>query len=349
MSAHTSVLCAIPGLIWPGTGLAEILNGLSLPGLSALLANARVSHAPPYSLDNWLAAQFGLTDSPPFAALRFAGERNTKPGADSLWVCADPIGLRFARQHLLLDGPATVKPQTEEMTSLFADLNKTFADVGKFLFTSLQHGYIALAPAHADKLAVALAPLSDVENRPVMHFQPQGMQAAWWSHLSNELQVFCHNHAVNTAREARGAQALNGLWLWGAGSAPSRLMSPATRLTTYPVKPQPLLTGLAQTAGAIIDAFDAKRTSDWLLLDALHEPARQRDAASWRDALQSLDAEVLMPLSQQLRARAITHLNIVSPGDTTLASFDISPAPRWQIWRRSAGKTALQSALGTPA
>ena len=100
-----------------------------------------------------------------------------------MWVCADPIGLRFARQHLLLDGPATVDPQTEEMMSLFADLNKTFGDVGKFLFTSSQHGYIALAPAHADKLAVALAPLSDVENRPVTHFQPQGMQAAWWSTL----------------------------------------------------------------------------------------------------------------------------------------------------------------------
>jgi hypothetical protein len=88
---------------------------------------------------------------------------------------------------------------------------------------------------------------------------------------------------------------------------------------------------------------------DWLLFDALHQPARQRDMPGWQEALQILDAEVFMPLSQRLRARTITHLTIVSPGDTTLASFDISPAPRWQIWRRRADKIALCAALGSPA
>ncbi len=255
MFAPTSVLCAIPGLIWPATGLPEALDSLSLPGLSALLAHARVRHAAPCSLDRWLAAQFGLIKTPPYAALRLAGEQDAAPDADTSWVCADPIGLRFARQHLLLDGPATVNPQQEEMASLFDDLNKTFADVGKFLFTSSQHGYIVLDTAHADKFDVTLAPLSDAENRPVAHFQPQGGHANWWSRLSNELQVFCHNHPVNVAREARGAPALNGLWLWGAGRSPLKLMSPAAQIGARLVKPQPLLAGLASMAQISVERF----------------------------------------------------------------------------------------------
>ncbi|MDB5887590.1 MAG: hypothetical protein JWM03_462 [Rhodocyclales bacterium] len=348
MSAHTSVLCAIPGLIWPASGLPEALNGLALPGLSALLAHADVRHAVPYSLDAWLAAQFGLANNAPFAAIRLAGEEDEAPATDTSWVCADPVGLRFARQHLLLDGPAALDLQAHEMTSLFDDLDKTFADVGKFRFTSLHHGYIALDAAHADKLAVTLAPLCDVEDRPVAHFQPQGAQAAWWSHLANELQVFCHNHPVNKAREARGAAPLNALWLWGAGCSPSGLTPPAARLAAHRVDSSPLLSGLVRLAQTTIEAFEPTHAAGWILLDALHEPAKQRDMARWSQALQMLDTAVFMPLSQQIRTRKITRLALVSPGDTTLASFDIGPTPRWKIWRRHVSKDRLLAALGSP-
>ncbi|MDB5801589.1 MAG: hypothetical protein JWL63_2528 [Rhodocyclales bacterium] len=348
MSAHTSVLCAIPGLVWPAPGLHEILSSLDLPGLSTLLARAEVQHATHISFDAWLAAEFGQPVSPPFAAIRLAGEMGTAPDAGSLWVCADPVNLRFARQSLLLDGPAALDLQAHEMTSLFDDLNKSFGDAGKFVCTS-RCGYLALDAAHADKLATTLSPLCDVENRPVTHFQPQGKHADWWSRLSNELQVFCHNHAVNAAREARGAPGLNALWLWGAGMAPATLAAPAARLAAHLVNPQPLLAGLARLAQTKLEVFEPQHAAEWLVVDALFEPAQQRDAARWAQALQTLDAEVLVPLAKQLRERKIARLTIISPGDSTLARFDISPPPRWQIWQNRASKARLLAALGYPA
>lgn len=344
-----SVLCAIPGLIWPGNGLAEILSPLALPGLSALLAHAEAADAPPCSLDVWLAAQFGLHDDLPFAAIRLAGEQAAAPDRKTLWVCADPVSLRFARQHLLLDAPETLALHADEMTSLLGDLNQTFMDVGKFSCTSPEHCYLALNPEHGDKLPVALAPLADVESRPIAQFQARGAQAAWWSKLANDLQVFCHNHSVNTAREVRRAPALNALWLWGVGHGPAQLLSPSPDIAARLQHPNGILNGLARYAQADVRPFDIQHPAAWSLLDALHAPAQQRDAASWARALEALDAEILLPLSRHLQAGSIAQLRIVAPGDTSLSSFDISPAPRWKFWQRGANKAQLVAALGKPS
>jgi hypothetical protein len=107
---------------------------------------------------------------------------------------------------------------------------------------------------------------------------------------------------------------------------------------------------LAQNrSDARIDTFDVQHPADWALLDDLHEPAQQRDALRWAQALAMLDEQVFVPLSQQLRDERITQLRIVAPGDTALASFDISPNPRWKFWQRDASKAQLLAALGKPS
>ncbi|HSD36918.1 MAG TPA: hypothetical protein VLC92_05385 [Rhodocyclaceae bacterium] len=349
MSAPESTLCVIPGLIWPTTGVSEALSALTLPGLSALFAQAKEHHAPPCPLDVWLAGQFGLQGKLPFAALRLAGEQESTPDDETLWACADPVSLRFARQHLLLDAPETLGLQAAEMDSLLADLNKTFADIGRFSRTSPEHCYLALNSEHGDKLPVTLAALADVESRPVAQFQAQGEQAAWWSKLANELQVFCHNHAVNTAREARRSPALNSLWLWGLGRTPHGLTPPDANMAARLLAPNANLAGLARLAHSNIATFDAQQPAAWSLIDDLHAPAQQRDAAAWSQALQRLDDEVFVPLAQQLRSGRIQHLRIVAPGDTALAQFNISPTPRWKFWQGGASKTQLVAALGKPS
>jgi hypothetical protein len=349
MRAPESVLCVIPGLIWPATGVSEALSTLALPGLSALFAQAKEHHAQPCPLDVWLAEQFGLTGDLPFAAVRLAGEQNAAPDKEMLWVCADPVSLRFARQHLLLDAPETLSLQAEEVDSLLVDLNKTFADIGRFSRTSPEHCYLALKPEHGDKLPVTLATLADVESRPVAQFQARGEQAAWWSKLANELQVFCHNHAVNSAREARRAPALNSLWLWGLGRTPHGLTAPQANIAARLQAPNAILAGLARLAHSTIATFDPQQPAAWALIDDLYVPAQQRDTANWSQALKKLDAEVFVPLAQQLRSGRIQHLRIVSPGDTALAHFDISPTPRWKFWQGGASTTQLIAALGKPS
>jgi hypothetical protein len=251
------------------------------------------------------------------------------------------VSLRFARQHLLLDASAAQSLRHEEATALFRDLNENFADIGRFSVGDAARGYLALDPVHADKLIVELPPLPDVDNRPVANFQPGGEQAAWWSRLANELQVFCHSHEINQAREARGEPALNALWLWGAGRMPARLTLPATRIAGD----HPLLAGLCRLAGASLEQYNAHSPAQWALVDALHGPAQQRDATLWRESLQALDTDVLLPLWQQLQARNIDEVVIVAPGDTAFTRFNISAAPRWHFWRRPATTAQLASAL----
>ncbi|HEX5126621.1 MAG TPA: hypothetical protein VFW00_07760, partial [Rhodocyclaceae bacterium] len=215
-------VCVLPGLIWPSAEAAEALRGIALPGFATLLGHASLQQSPAISLESWLAEQFGLSSKPPFAALRLAGENNflgdTPPALDASenWLCADPVALQFSRQHLLLSDPATLDIQNDEALSIISALNETFADVGHFYAASMTRWYLRTS---AD-IDVHFHALAQVIGRSVAHFQPEGRKQAFWAQVGNELQVFCHNHPVNTAREAAGKPPLNAIWLWGAGRLP---------------------------------------------------------------------------------------------------------------------------------
>ena len=94
----------IPGLLWPTATLLGPASGLALDGLATLLGRGtrELREFEPY--DRQFARLFGLEDAHlPLAALRRLGEADaaaTEPG--SHWLCADPVNLSFAREHLLL-------------------------------------------------------------------------------------------------------------------------------------------------------------------------------------------------------------------------------------------------------
>ena len=94
----------IPGLLWPVATLLGPASGLALDGLATLLGRGRrqVTAFEPY--DRQLARLFGLRgDTLPMAALRRLGEADAPaPEPGSHWLCADPVNLSFAREHLLL-------------------------------------------------------------------------------------------------------------------------------------------------------------------------------------------------------------------------------------------------------
>ncbi|MFT3737114.1 MAG: hypothetical protein QM776_19245 [Rhodocyclaceae bacterium] len=330
----------IPGLIWPATGVDVILADLPLPGLARFCACLDARHGEPLAFDNWLCREWGLA-SPPFAALRMTADGST--AEDAIEVCADPVNLRFAREHLLLDTPEHLQLQDEERVSLCDGLNTTFSDIGQFHIVAGKL-YLRLAPAHADKLDVRLSPLAEVVARPIAHFQPQGAQARWWSKLNNELQVFCHNHPVNQAREADGRPLLNALWLWGAGKAPSGLQAPAAELTGD----YWLLKGLAQSAGVGLKPWMPTSPARWNLLDDLLLPAQQRDGWAWRTALARLDAEVFSELAEQLDDGRLSSVEVIAPGDSALSTWQVRRNPRWRFWARQCKPVSLQALLSRP-
>ena len=124
----------IPGLLWPTATLLGPAAGLALDGLATLLGRGtRSMHGfEPY--DRQLARLFGLEGSAlPLAALRRLGEAGPQPPADDgHWLCADPVNLSFAREHLLLQAFDDDQLPAEESAELVAALTESFTDLGRF-------------------------------------------------------------------------------------------------------------------------------------------------------------------------------------------------------------------------
>ncbi|MFT4171194.1 MAG: hypothetical protein QM639_01435 [Rhodocyclaceae bacterium] len=341
-------VCVVPALIWPSTGMEPHLTQTALPALSSLLAGAPTDEAPAQALEVWLAAQFGIAERAPLALMRLAGETDflaETPELDStaVWLCADPVAMTFSRDNLLLSEAAGLDVSAEDARALLADLNATFADVGRFYAASPTRWYLRVAPGFGGTDDVIFAPLTDVAGRPVAYFQPEGPDVTRWARLSNELQVFCYNHPVNAAREASGRAPLNAMWLWGNGHLPAHaLRAPAADIAGQAL----MLRGLLRLAGST--ATTPGPQVAWQLADALAAPAQLRQGDAWLAALAALDRELFQPYAEALADGRIEALTLIAPAEHATVTWHVRRRPRWQFWHRPLSAAALAATLTRP-
>lgn len=341
----------IPGLLWPGASLTNPAAGLELPALARLLGlgQRRVRDFEP--LDRQLARILGLAPSAdeeiplPLAALRRLGESPgpvEQAGANEGWLCADPVNLSFAREHLLLNDFPADELTGAEVDALIETLNDVFQDLGRFEACTSTRWYLRLAQPTSAKLF----PLHDVIGRPIRHFLPEGDDARLWQRTMNEAQVLLHNHPVNKAREAAGRRPVNSLWFWGAG----RLNPDAVTAPPAVQSLEPLARGLAR-AGAIEpmppDVASALQQDTVVVLDALLPAARQLDLDAWRARLASVEREWFAPLVTALRAGRLESLTLTAPGDRNTVELEARSADRWKFWRKPMAFEALLASLAT--
>src|SRR5574340_607027 len=260
--------------------LVLLLPVYGMAALSALLGHARIEFTPGRAPDARLAELFGLGADSPVATLRRLGEPSLAPPEPGrAWLCADPVCLHFAREHLILSDASGLDLSIEEAAALVAALNETFSDLGHFEAGAPDRWYLRLtAPANA-----RFFPLSDVTNRPVGHFLPEGPDAALWARTMNEVQIVLHNHPVNQAREAAGQPIANSLWLWGAGGDVPSLRAPAPTVLAL----GPVARGLALAAGRGTGSPALPRggANVLIVLEDLLGPALHLDLDRWRDTL----------------------------------------------------------------
>ncbi|HJV26373.1 MAG TPA: hypothetical protein VJ673_11840 [Aromatoleum sp.] len=339
----------IPGLIWPGASVVSPASGLHLPALARLLGLGQRHVAPFEPLDRQLARLLGYPTSGaddetlPLAALRRLGEDTAPPPAASHWLCADPVNLSFAREHLLLNEFPEDELSPDEVAALTDTLNETFSDIGEFEACTSARWYLRLsAPMRA-----RLYPLHDVIGRPIQHFLPEGEHARLWQRTMNEIQVVLHNHPVNQARENAGRRPANSLWLWGAGE----LAPAATKPTAAVQTREPLTRGLARAAG--IDPMPPDRTAALkgetvVVLDSLLKPALQLDIDHWRNTLVGLEQEWFGPLADALRNRRVRGLRLTAPGDRGTLELTVRASDNWKFWRKPHAFDALLKAMAPP-
>ncbi len=332
----------IPGLLWPVATLLGPASGLALEGLATLLGRGRreLTAFEPY--DRQLARLFGVRgDTLPMATLRRLGEADAPaPEPGRHWLCADPVNLSFAREHLLLQAFPDEELDAAESAELVAELNAIFADLGRFEACTPTRWYLRL---HRPT-AVTLYPLDDVTGRPVKHFLPEGEDARLWQRTMNEAQIVLHNHARSRAREEAGRRAVNSVWLWGAGALDAPPRAPARQVQAS----DPVSIGLARAAGVAFGAPDpaAALAQDTLVvLDELRKPAQQLDLDTWRRGLEAMERDWFGPLAEAFRAGRIDTLRLTAPGDRGTLQLELRAGERWKFWRKPYAFDALLKSI----
>ncbi len=331
----------LPGLLWPGAQTAGPAAGLPLPALERLLGHARLRSDPPTGALAWLLRHFAL--DPPsvsLAALRRRGEDGPTADADAPWLCADPVNLRFAREHLILADAATLAITPAEAGALVGALNELFADVGRFEATTAERWYLR---PHTPPRA-RFVPLAEAVGRPVARCLPEGEDARDWQRLISEAQIVLHNHPLNRAREEAGLPLVNSLWLWGGGTLPDGARTPCPAVQAS----APEVRGLARAAGiepqqpALAAALATPTLS---VLDTLARPALHLDLDTWRNALTELERDWCAPLLEALRSGRLKTLQISAPGERATLELSVAARDLWKFWQRPRSLDALHKTL----
>ncbi len=338
----------LPGLIWPGAntpGMPDVTAGLALPSLERMLGSGKVTIAPRSSYLAELGRLFGVPDPLPVGRLRRLGEANRpEQTVEDSWLCADPVHLHFAREHLLLSDASGLEITPEEADALIDTINQ-FISAEEPALAGFERGapdrwYLRLP---ADSVPAQFHPLEEAVGRPVSRFLPEGDQARRWQQIANEIQVLLHNHPVNQAREENGWPAINSIWFWGEDrDAPGSVGSDRSLGSTEPIAPtieihadEPVARGLAIAAGLTpLSVRQAPEGDARVVIDTLHRPALQLDLEGWRGALQALEQDWFAPLLEQVRNGTLKSVELIAPGDRASVTLTLTRADTWKFWRR---------------
>jgi hypothetical protein len=297
------------------------------PALQLLLARGRRTEAPPASPEAWLGRAFGLAPGALPAGALTALAHGRESGT---WLRADPVHLRADRDRVLLIPSAGFDIDADEARQLCDELNRHFAD------------QFELHPYSPDRWGLLAKTAIEVQSPPPIelagHDIDKELPDKRWHALLNEIQMALYQHAVNTAREARGAPVVNGVWLWGAGALPATAQGPWQSLSAD----DPVALGLATLAGMRHRA-PGTGAADWLerapedgrhlvLLDSLRGAQALGDAEALAARLQALEAQWFAPLLAALRAGRVGMVTLHVPG--AAVAFETVRGDLHRFWRR---------------
>jgi hypothetical protein len=323
---HLLIPALLPPLRQHG---ADLLQDMALQALSCLVARGTLAAEPSESAEAWLARRFGVSGSAPYCL-----EAEGRPPAADYWLHADPVHFDLQRHGLTLADAALFSVSREEADTLTTDLSAHFT----------ADGLVFSAPTPERWYATSRHPLPDV--RPLAEARGGPVEANpfrgaddRWPRLWSELQMFLHQHPVNARREDRGEPAINSLWLWGGGRAAEKPTSPYTAVHATHLQAR----GLQSLAGGRhaplpSSAFHlpAGDGTALVVLDTLRLPAAYGDLAAWRDSLQKLERDWLLPLRQRLGQGELASLELFLPALGGGLALQTRRRDLWRIWRRPA-------------
>jgi len=322
-----SVQLFVPQLVPDLPDPAEAIS--RRPDLQRLLARARRQRVAADHFEAMLCGAFAVhaQDDWPVAPLTLRADGQA-PG-EHFWLRADPVHLHAQQSGLMLVDGARLDIASGEAAALVDALNRHFsADGLAFTAPAAARWYVRLPqPARLRTTPVRLA-----AGRSVDALLPTGADALAWHRRANEAQMLLHAHAVNAAREARGAPAVNSLWFWGGGRLPE--CSAHLRVWAEDV----LTRGLALCARRPLEPLPAD-AAEWLARagDGEHlvtlETLSGGQRGGWDERLAHLERAWLEPLLRAV-ARGGLQLALVTHHAGNSLRFTLSRSDLWKLWRR---------------
>ncbi len=286
----------------------EALASLSLPNLERLLA--RLQPGPTTGSDEWTLtpphevligralgwqAADGLW---PFAS-RMARADGLNPLPGEGWGLLSPAHWHVGTDQISLLHPDELRLDEADSRAALAALRPLLDSEGWQLHWAAPTRWYAV---HDELATLPCASLDRVIGRNIDPWLPPTPAARRVRRLQSEVQMLLYTHAINDAREARGALAVNSFWISDCGATPRETASVALQID-----------------------------------DRLRNPALRDDWAAWADDWRALDAG---PVREALRrvddGEPIT---LTLCGDRKACRFDTPPAgSAWRTaWRRLAG------------
>jgi len=188
-----------------------------LPALSALLARGSVHEEADWR--RWALRTYAgvQVERVPVAAVsRRALSEDPATVVHNAWM-ATPVHLDAGLTDVHMSEHLPELDQDEQRT-LTADFNRQFAADGWQLeFLSAKAALLSTAASlEADTVDPAR-----LLTQSIGAALPSGPGSSQLRRVMTEVQMWLHGHALNEARERRGAPSVNSLWIWGGGVEPA--------------------------------------------------------------------------------------------------------------------------------
>jgi hypothetical protein len=230
--------------------------------------------------------------------------------AGHAWLRADPANVRAEMSGARLMACGDFGLDADEVEAFLGDLRALFDEAGLPISSGHPGRWYLRLPADA-AIPEFTAP-AEALGADILPLLPAGPDGRRWRALMNEAQVMLHNHPRNERRIARGLLPVNSLWFWGGGVLPP---------TTWPSM-EAVVTGddELRALAKLARLRETPGESGNVLVDCRHE----RDFARLQAG----------PLAQGLASLGTRYERLVLDFADG-ASFEITHADRWRVWRRA--------------
>ena len=209
------------------------------------------------------------------------------------WAWLTPCHWEVGRDHIRMDDPQALALSDEESRQALEAMHPYFRQDGVEVTWVSALRWLARGEMLRD---LPCASLDRVIGQAVDNWMPRSPQARTLRRLQQEMQMLLYTHSLNDARERERRPTINSFWVSGAGALPQ-----------------------AWTAGPAGAPHCDSR---------LREAALRGDGPAWRQAWQSLDADLMARLNHDLDAGRPVRLTLC--GQSQARSWHSAPLGVWQ-------------------